>query len=258
MGRNTLLATDRPGYGCPVTATPRDLPPTTDSTATPIGTTATPADAPPKPLLRGWSHGFAAGFAIALAWELWQRSGSGPRALSVAVFGIAMIWLYAVSATYHLVDWTPEQERRIQSLDHASIYVLIAGTYTPLCVNLLAGRERLLMLAAVWGCAIAGGLLSINTARRSSAMRAALYLGMGWIGIAAMPTLIGTMEAGAFATLIAGGLLYSIGAVVYATERPDPVPHVFGYHEVFHLLVISGSAAFVLLVWIWVLPLTRA
>ena len=216
------------------------------------------AERPAKPLLRGWSHGFAAGFAVALTRELWQRSGDGARALPIAVFGLAMIVLYAASAIYHLGDWTPEQERRLQRIDHASIYLLIAGSYTPLCVYLLDGRERLAMLAAVWACAIAGALLCVRTVRMSASVRALLYLGMGWIGVAAMPTLVGTLDAAALATLLAGGAFYSIGAVVYATERPDPVPHVFGYHEVFHLLVISGSAALALLVWFWVLPLSRA
>ena len=213
---------------------------------------------PPKPLLRGWSHGIAAGAAMAVAWGLWQRSGDGPRALSIAVFGLAMVELYCVSATYHLGDWTREQERWLQSLDHASIYFLIAGSYTPLCVNVLSGRQRTVMLAAVWGCALAGFVFSIWTERFSSRARAALYLAMGWFGVAALPTILAVLDTGALLMLLAAGLFYSIGAVVYALERPDPVPNVFGYHEVFHLLVISGSAALVALVWIWVLPLTRA
>ena len=94
-----------------------------------------------------------------------------------------------------------------------------------------------------------------NSASRA---RAALYLAMGWIGVAALPTILAVLDTGALLMLLAAGLFYSIGAVVYALERPDPVPNVFGYHEVFHLLVISGSAALVALVWIWVLPLTRA
>jgi hemolysin III len=212
-----------------------------------------------KPLLRGWSHAVAAIAAATIAIALgWQSRDDVPRAISMIVFGVAMIELYAVSAIYHIGRWRGGTRRVLRALDHANIFVLIAGTYTPICFNVLSGGTRVAILAAIWTIALAGCVLSVFTERVPRWTGAALYLGMGWIAVLTLPTFVELLRWPAVATLLAGGALYTCGAIVYGLKRPDPFPRVFGFHEIFHLFVISGSAAFVAVVWIWVLPFPRA
>ncbi len=174
------------------------------------------------------------------------------------VFGLSMIVLYAVSATYHIGRWQPRTERILRALDHANIYVLIAGTFTPMCFNVLEGSFRTTMLAVIWSVAAAGVLLSVFTERLPRWLMASLYVGMGWIGVVLMPAFAAHLPWPALGLLLTGGLLYTVGAVIYALQRPDPYPQVFGYHEVFHLFVIGGSAAFTVTIWVFVLPFSRA
>ena len=212
-----------------------------------------------KPLLRGWSHAGAAVAALATTVALYALCGDDrPRALSMLVFGGSMIVLYAVSATYHIGRWEPRSERILRAIDHANIYVLIAGTFTPLCVNVLDGSFRTTMLTVMWSIAGAGVVLSVFTDRLPRWLTASLYVGMGWIGVVLMPAFAAHLPWPALGLLLTGGLLYTVGAVIYALQRPDPYPQVFGYHEVFHLFVIGGSAAFVVTVWVFVLPFSRA
>ena len=212
-----------------------------------------------KPLLRGWSHAGAAVAALATTVALYALCGDDrPRALSMLVFGFSMIVLYAVSATYHIGRWEPRTERILRAIDHANIYVLIAGTFTPLCVNVLDGSFRTTMLTVMWSIAGAGVVLSVFTDRLPRWLTASLYVGMGWIGVVLMPAFAAHLPWPALGLLLTGGLLYTVGAVIYALQRPDPYPQVFGYHEVFHLFVIGGSAAFVVTVWVFVLPFSRA
>jgi hemolysin III len=174
--------------------------------------------------------------------------------LSVAVYGASTMLLYAASATYHLGTWHGRRRVALRSLDHASIYVLIAGTFTPFCVNLLSGSERVMVLAIIWSMAITGVISTTVTPSLPRGVSVGLYLGMGWMGLIPAPTLVDRLPASALALLVAGGLLYSVGAVIYARRWPDPFPSTFGFHELFHLLVIAGNAAFLAAIWIWVAP----
>ncbi|MBM4242838.1 MAG: hemolysin III family protein [Deltaproteobacteria bacterium] len=217
------------------------------------------ADRMPKPLLRGWSHAGAAVAALVTTVTLYALCGDDrPRALSMLVFGVSMILLYAVSATYHIGRWQPRTERILRALDHANIYVLIAGTFTPLCVNVLDGSFRTTMLTVMWSIAGAGVVLSVFTDHLPRWLTASLYVGMGWIGVVLLPSFAAHLPPPAVGLLLGGGVLYTVGAVIYALQRPDPCPQVFGYHEVFHLFVIGGSAAFAVAVWVFVLPFSRA
>jgi len=217
------------------------------------------ADRLPKPLLRGWSHAGAAVAALGTTVALYALCGDDrPRALSMLVFGVSMILLYAVSATYHIGRWQPRTERILRALDHANIYVLIAGTFTPLCVNVLDGSFRTTMLTVMWSIAGAGVVLSVFTDHLPRWLTAGLYVGMGWIGVVLLPSFAAHLPWPAVGLLLGGGVLYTVGAVIYALQRPDPYPQVFGYHEVFHLFVIGGSAAFAVAVWVFVLPFSRA
>jgi hemolysin III len=208
-----------------------------------------------KPLLRGWSHGAAAAGAPLVTALLLARTGFSPRLAPVLIFCVSTIELYAVSATLHLGNWRKAAHRVLRALDHASIYVAVASAYTPLCVSVLRGWERLAVLAVVWAFAVAGVGLTLFRPYLGRVSRTMLYVAMGWAGLAVLPSVWQLLPAAATGMLMAGGLCYSVGALVYLRRQPDPAPLVFGYHEVFHLLVIAGNAAVAFVVLTWAMPL---
>lgn len=212
----------------------------------------------PKPLLRGWSHAIAAlGAVVVTIILLLQTHGDTLRFVSLLVFGLSMIALYVGSAVYHIGRWHGRSEAVLRAIDHANIFLLIAGTYTPICVNVLTGTLRVVALSLIWTIGLAGALGTVLTLRLPRWLSTSLYLGMGWLSLITLPQLIQLLPWQAIAMLITGGVLYSLGAVVYALRRPDPVPHIFGFHEVFHLFTILAGAAFILTIWIWVVPFPR-
>jgi hemolysin III len=145
----------------------------------------------------------------------------------------------------------------LRAVDHANIFILIAGTYTPICVNVLSGWVRVALLVAIWALAAAGILVALFAARIPRWVNTGLYIGMGWVGVLALPAFAAVLPWTAIATLLLGGLLYTAGAVVYALKRPDPFPRVFGFHEIFHLFVVAGGVAFAVMVWVWAFPVVR-
>lgn len=213
----------------------------------------------PKPLLRGWFHAGAAVAAVIVTVLLvWQAREDPLRLLTLLIFGLTLIVLYVVSAVYHIGRWRGRWHTFLRAFDHANIFLVIAGTYTPLCVNVLAGWVRGTVLGLVWTLAIVGAALSVFTLRLPRWLNAVLYIGMGWVALISLPQMLERLPWTAIAMLFLGGLLYTAGAVVYALKRPNPAPRYFGFHEIFHLFVIAGSAAFVLTIWLWVLPYPRA
>lgn len=212
----------------------------------------------PKPLLRGWFHAIAAVAAVIFtAIACWRTQADGPRLLSVLIFGLSMIELFSVSALYHMGSWREPLRRTLRALDHANIFILIAGTYTPLCFNVLAGWLRPVLLSVIWllaGLGIGLATLTLHTPRW---MTTSLYIGMGWVALLALPAFMAVLPGTAIAALLGGGILYTVGAIIYARRRPDPFPRVFGFHEVFHLFVVAGSVTFAALIWIWALPFHR-
>jgi hemolysin III len=211
-----------------------------------------------KPLMRGWSHALAALAALVLTVALcWQSRADGPRLVSLLIFGASMLELYTVSALYHIGHWRARTRGVLRAVDHANIFVMIAGTYTPLCFNLLTGWVRVTLLVVIWLLALLGVSLAVLTLRLPRWVTAALYIGMGWVVALALPAFLAVIGWPGVAMLLLGGVLYTLGALVYARKRPDPFPHVFGFHEVFHLFVIAGSAAFAACIWIWALHLPR-
>jgi hemolysin III len=211
-----------------------------------------------KPLLRGWFHAIAAVGAVIVTIVLcWMSRSDFPRMISMLIFGMSMIELYAVSSVYHIGNWSAPQRSILRTLDHANIFILIAGTYTPLCCNILSGWFRIAILTLIWLLAFLGVCLSFFTLKIPRHVLAALYVGMGWVALLAVPSFVTKLPWTALATLALGGVLYTIGAVIYARKRPDPFPRVFGYHEIFHLFVIAGSVAFTACIWIWALPFPR-
>jgi hemolysin III len=212
----------------------------------------------PKPLLRGWLHAIAAvGAVVATIGMVLDTSQEPARLIAMLIFGLSMINLYSISALYHLGRWQGRRAIVLHALDRANIFVLIAGTYTPICMILLDGVLRVTLLALIWLVALAGMSCAVITIRLPRWASTGLYLGMGWLSLIVMPTLFRTLPASAFALIVAGGLFYSIGAIIYALRRPDPWPHVLGFHEIFHLFVVAGSVAFLLAIWGWVVPFAQ-
>jgi hemolysin III len=195
-----------------------------------------------KPRLRGVSHQYAFFVALAAGASLVVLARGGEARAAVAVYALSLCAMFGASALYHRIDWRPRPRAWLRRLDHSMIFVLVAGTYTPFAVLVLAPALGWTLLAVVWGGAIAGVVLTLVWVDAPRWLTAALYVALGWVALAGMPQLLDRAGVAAVALLATGGILYTIGAVVYARRRPDPVPPVFGYHEVFHVLVIAAAA----------------
>jgi hemolysin III len=208
----------------------------------------------PKPLLRGWFHAVAAVAAAIFTLLLCLLTRQNTlRLVTMLVFGLSMVELYTVSATYHIGTgrWSATTARRLRALDHANIFVLIAGTYTPLCIALLSGWLQPAILGSIWGLAVIGVSLASLTLRAPRWLSASLYVGMGWVAVLALPAFLQRLPGVAVWLLLLGGALYTTGAVIYARKRPNPFPRILGFHEIFHLLVIAGSVVFSVVIALW-------
>lgn len=194
-----------------------------------------------KPVLRGVLHEVAA-FVAAVAGGILVLNASGPRArIGAIVYGISLVGLFAVSAIYHRPTWPDRVRRVLRRVDHSAIFLLIAGTYTPFAF-LLENRAGWVMLGVVWAGAVVGIVLSIAWVGAPKVLIAAVCVLLGWAALPVLPALKAALGTGAVVLLALGGIVYSLGAVVYAAGRPNPFPRVFGYHEVFHALVIAAAA----------------
>lgn len=193
-----------------------------------------------KPLLRGVSHQIAAFVALPAAATLVLGASGGSALAAALTYGASVVTLFSVSALYHRPTWSKRGYQIMWRLDHAAIFVLIAGTYTPLCLLMGPGTGTRL-LVAVWSGAGVGIVLSMLWPTAPKKLMAGLYVALGWFAGAALPSIRGAIGDGALALLLVGGLLYTVGAVIYAKRRPDPFPTVFGFHEIFHLAVIAAA-----------------
>jgi len=216
---------------------------------------ATEAIASVKPRLRGVSHEWAFFVSLLLGAALIVAAKTPKATLAVAIYAISLSALLGTSALYHRVNWTrPEVRRWMRRLDHSMIFFLIAGTYTPFALLVLSGPLADAILVVVWIGAIAGVVVETIWIDHPKWVAALIYMALGWVAVAAFPQL--WVDMGVTGTLLvaAGGLLYTAGAVVYATQRPNPSPRVFGYHEVFHALVIAAAAAHFAAIAFFALP----
>lgn len=175
--------------------------------------------------------------------------------VAVAVYAASVSGLFGVSALYHRVTWTALARRRMRRLDHAMIFLLIAGTYTPVSLLVLQGTLATTVLLVVWSGAVAGIVLELAWTRAPRWLGGVVYVALGWVAVVAMPQLFAQLGLAGGLLIVAGGLVYTAGALVYALRRPDPVPPVFGYHEVFHLLVIIAAAAHFLAIGLFAVPI---
>jgi hemolysin III len=207
-----------------------------------------------KPRLRGVLHQWA--FVVSLGTGAVALAlASGPRArIAVGIYALSMTLLLGTSALYHRVEWRTVSGRRwMRRLDHTMIFVLIAGTYTPFALLVLHGTQATALLITVWAGVVVGAGFKLLWLDAPKGLVAALYVALGSVALAAFPQLLHRLGVAAVCLVILGALLYVAGAVIYAVRRPDPSPTVFGYHEVFHLLVVLAAACMYAVVVIWVL-----
>lgn len=191
-----------------------------------------------KPRLRGVSHELAFFAALGAGAVLVALAPPGAR-LAAAVYGVSLATMLGVSALYHRPTWAPGPRTWMRRLDHAAIFVLVAGTYTPFA--LLLGERGPTVLALAWGGALLGILQSLFWVQAPRPLVVCLYVALGWAVAVFWPALHAALGVPALSALVLGGVLYSIGAVVYAARKPDPSPAVFGYHEIFHAFVIAAA-----------------
>ncbi len=170
-------------------------------------------------------------------------SGGAEKLISVLVYGISLIALFSASATYHLVNAGPKVTAILRKLDHSAIYLLIAGTYTPICINAFTGFYRWGLLAIVWGIAVVGILVKMFYMGAPRWLTAGIYVLMGWLCLAAIGEMLTALTPFALTWLVIGGVVYTLGAVVYATKIFNFVPGKFGFHEVWHIFVLLGALA---------------
>lgn len=216
---------------------------------------ASEAIAAVKPRLRGVSHEWAFFISLLLGAALIVAAQTPQATLAVAIYAVSLSALLGTSALYHRVNWKrPEVRRWMRRLDHSMIFFLIAGTYTPFALLVLEGPLADAILVVVWIGAIAGAVVETVWIDHPKWVAALIYMSLGWVAVAAFPQL--WVDMGVTGTLLvaAGGLLYTAGAIVYATQRPNPNPRVFGYHEVFHALVILAAATHFAAIAFFALP----
>jgi len=200
------------------------------------------AEALGKPRLRGVLHQVAFVVALAVAPLLILGAEGTRRRAAAAVFAAAVAACFGASALYHRVTWTPRMRPWMRRIDHAGVYLLIAGTYTPVSLLVLRGAWRPVVLTIVWTGVAAAIILRLVWVTAPKWLAAVIGIALGWVAVVALPQLIAHLDPAAVALLVVGGLAYTAGAVVYARRRPDPAPAVFGYHELFHALTIVAVA----------------
>ena len=213
-----------------------------------------------KEHFNGISHLFGGLAAIVVTVLLVRAAiirGGGRAGVPFLVYGLSMVLLYFASASYHLLDVSPRTHVMLRRLDHVSISILIAGTYTPMCLIALRGRVGTSLCWAVWGLAGAVILTDVFWLDAPRGLKAGLYVALGWFAVWAMIPLQHAIGWGGIAWMLTGGLAYSVGALLYAIKKPNPWPGIMGFHEIWHLFVLAGSASFVVLVWRYVLPLVK-
>ena len=192
----------------------------------------------PKPYFRGVLHEWAFYLAIPLGVVLGLGSDGARQSVAAAVFGGAVVAMFGASALYHRFTWSASVRPWLRRVDHAGIYGLIAGTYTPFGLIVLHGAWQIAVLSVVWAGALAAATIKFVWLTAPKWLSAALGIALGWVGVVVIPQLLDGAGPAVLTLVVAGGVCYTVGALVYARRKPDPFPSVFGYHEVFHALVI--------------------
>jgi hemolysin III len=205
------------------------------------------------PRLRGLSHAWALVAAVAAAVALAVLAPAGTPRLAAIVYGAGLCALFAGSALYHRWRWSPRVRPLLRRIDHSTIFVFIAASYTPVALLVLEGSLRWVVLGLVWAGALAGVALSVAWITAPRVLVACSYVALGWVAVIATPQLVERLPAAPLLLFAVGGLLYSAGAAVYAARRPDPWPRVFGFHELFHAFVVAAAATHYVAMAGWVI-----
>ena len=192
--------------------------------------------------------------ALGAAVLLTSEAATPSARWSVAVFGVTFVGLFTVSSTYHVGRWSERARRILSRCDVVMIQLFIAGTFTPIAFFSLSGAWRTWSLVVAWSVALIGSAIAASPLRAPRWVGTAGFIAMGWLGLVPLTQIIGALPWEGIGLIALGGLLYTLGAVVYARRWPDPFPRWFGFHEVFHLLVIAASVCHYLAIWRYVLP----
>ena len=206
-----------------------------------------------KPRLRGVFHEIGFYAAVVLGLPLVLTAEPGRARISAIVFASCLAGCFGASALYHRPTWTPGVRSWLARVDHAGVYLLIAGTYTPFGLLVMSKAWAVPVLSVVWSGAFLAIMLKLFWVRAPKWLSAAIGLALGWVGVAAISQLLKVDVVG-LPLVVAGGLLYSAGAIVYALRRPDPLPTVFGYHELFHVLTLAAAGCQLAAIAFFVLP----
>jgi hemolysin III len=209
-----------------------------------------------KPRLRGVLHQAFFPLFLAAGVVLVAIAGTTRGRVAMSSYWIGLAACIGVSALYHRGRWTPRVRDLLGRVDHSLIFALIAGTYTPICLLVLSGPLAWTVLGVVWIGGILGALLAVLWPTAPAWIEVTPYTVVGWVAVVSLPQLLGGLGWGGLSLLLSGGLLYTGGAVIYGRQRPDPFPTVFGYHEIFHVLVVLAAAAQCVTMFVWVLPRT--
>jgi hemolysin III len=201
-----------------------------------------------KPSLRGVSHQIAAFAAAIVGTALVLASPSFNAAVAASVYVFSLVNLFGTSAVYHIPTWDPPMRQFMRRLDHSAIFILIAGTYTPLVALIFSAEHAYHLLGSIWLCAAIGIVQSVAWPKAPKPLVAALCVALGWVVLLEWRTMRATMNAQQILLLGSGGLFYTLGAIIYALRRPDPFPNTFGYHEVFHALTIIAAICHMIVV----------
>jgi hemolysin III len=205
--------------------------------------------------LRGVWHTWAFVISVPLGVTLVLAAGSTRARVALAIYAISLASLFGVSAIYHRVTWRTLSARRwMRRLDHSMIFMLIAGTYTPFAVLVLHGRLAPWILIGVWTLAAVGASFNLVWITAPRWLLTIVYMLFGWTAVVTVPQLASSIGAAGMALLVVSGVCYTTGAVIYAVKRPNPFPAVFGYHELFHALVVVAAAFQYAVIALWVVP----
>jgi len=205
--------------------------------------------------VNGLTHlGAALLSSLGLLVLLFLAQGDPTKLASLSIYGITLIMMFSFSALYHLLDAGPRVTLLLRKLDHSAIYLLIAGTYTPICLHYFTGFWRFGFLAVIWSLALLGILVKLVVINAPRWLTAGLYLLMGWLALAGLGEILSNIPPGALTWLMLGGLFYTFGAVIYILKKPDPFPGVFGFHEIWHIFVILGAFSHFALMLLYIAP----
>jgi hemolysin III len=206
------------------------------------------------PRLRGVLHAYAFWFAAVAAATLVALAPTDRARIAAAIYGMGLCALFAASGLYHRWRWHPRWKPLLRRLDHSTIYLFIAATSTPIALLVLSGTLQVVVLTTVWAGAALGIAFALAWIDAPRLLTAGTYMAVGWAGVVAVPQLLSEVGVAPFVLFLVGGILYSIGATVYAARRPDPWPRTFGFHELFHTLVIAAAVVHFIAMAAWVVP----